>query len=62
MNLLSFIYIFIIATMPVVLSPGGTTPLIDGANTTFFGAEQTTADSQLTQTIPGNFLSVQVIF
>lgn len=51
------------AAMPVSMSPGGTTPIIDGNNTTFFAAEQTTADTQLTQTLPGIlllFLSNQI--
>jgi hypothetical protein len=42
------------AALPVSLSPGST-PLIDGTTTTFFATEQTTADTQLTQTLPGEF-------
>ncbi|XP_053615565.1 mothers against decapentaplegic homolog 4 isoform X2 [Plodia interpunctella] len=38
--------------LPVSMSPGGTTPLIDGTTTTFFTSEQTTTDTQLTQTLP----------
>ncbi|XP_052754015.1 mothers against decapentaplegic homolog 4 isoform X2 [Galleria mellonella] len=40
------------SAMPVSMSPGGTTPLIDGTTTTFFTTEQTTAETQLTQTLP----------
>ncbi|XP_013147606.1 PREDICTED: mothers against decapentaplegic homolog 4 isoform X2 [Papilio polytes] len=41
------------STMPVSMSPGATTPLIDGTTTTFFTNEQTSADTQMTQTMPG---------
>lgn len=44
----------VLATMPVSMSPGATTPLIDGTTTTFFTNEQTSADTQMTQTMPGN--------
>ncbi|XP_050556037.1 mothers against decapentaplegic homolog 4 isoform X4 [Spodoptera frugiperda] len=38
--------------MPVTMSPGATTPLIDGSNSTFFTSETTSNDSsQLTQTL-----------
>nr|XP_049693722.1 mothers against decapentaplegic homolog 4 isoform X2 [Helicoverpa armigera] len=38
------------SAMPVTMSPGATTPLIDGSTTTFFTSEQTSNDSpQLTQ-------------
>ncbi|XP_053615564.1 mothers against decapentaplegic homolog 4 isoform X1 [Plodia interpunctella] len=40
------------SALPVSMSPGGTTPLIDGTTTTFFTSEQTTTDTQLTQTLP----------
>nr|XP_021207079.1 mothers against decapentaplegic homolog 4 isoform X3 [Bombyx mori] len=43
--------------IPVSMSPGATTPLIDGANTTFFGTEQTTTDTQITQTLPTGTVS-----
>lgn len=41
------------ASMPVSMSPGGTTPLIDGSNNAFFTNEQTSTDTQMTQTMPG---------
>ncbi|CAH4027476.1 unnamed protein product [Pieris brassicae] len=41
------------SAMPVTMSPGGSTPIIDGANSTFFTTEQTSADTQLTQSMPG---------
>lgn len=44
--------------MPVSMSPGGTTPLLDGSNNTFFTSEQTATDTQLTQTLPGKLLLV----
>ncbi|XP_059051893.1 mothers against decapentaplegic homolog 4 [Achroia grisella] len=46
------------STMPVSMSPGGTTPLIDGTTTTFFTTEQTTTETQLTQTLPVAAVSV----
>ncbi|CAG5014520.1 unnamed protein product [Parnassius apollo] len=49
------------STMPVSMSPGGTTPLIDGTNTTFFTSEQTTADTQMTQTIPAGTVTVPAV-
>ncbi|XP_050672197.1 mothers against decapentaplegic homolog 4 [Leptidea sinapis] len=45
-------------SMSVNMSPGGTTPLMDGANSTFFTNEQTTADTQLTQTLPAGSVAV----
>ncbi|KAF9408911.1 hypothetical protein HW555_011554 [Spodoptera exigua] len=40
------------SAMPVTMSPGATTPLIDGSNSTFFTSETTSNDSsQLTQTL-----------
>ncbi|XP_022815354.1 mothers against decapentaplegic homolog 4 isoform X1 [Spodoptera litura] len=40
------------SAMPVTMSPGATTPLIDGPNSTFFTSETTSNDSsQLTQTL-----------
>ncbi|XP_063616442.1 mothers against decapentaplegic homolog 4 [Cydia splendana] len=46
------------SALPVSMSPGGTTPLIDGQNTTFFTAEQTTTETQMTQTISAGPVSV----
>ncbi|XP_063374275.1 mothers against decapentaplegic homolog 4 isoform X3 [Cydia amplana] len=46
------------AALPVSMSPGGTTPLIDGQNTTFFTSEQTTTETQMTQTISAGPVSV----
>ncbi|CAH0731794.1 unnamed protein product, partial [Brenthis ino] len=40
------------SAMPVSMSPGGTTPILDGTNNTFFTTEQTATDTQLTQTLP----------
>ncbi|XP_026332169.1 mothers against decapentaplegic homolog 4 [Hyposmocoma kahamanoa] len=40
------------SAMPVNMSPGGTTPLIDSNNSTFFTTEQTATDTQMTQTMP----------
>lgn len=42
--------------MPVNMSPGGTTPLIDSNNSTFFTTEQTAADTQMTQTMPSTLI------
>lgn len=47
--------------MPLSMSPGGTTPLLDGSNNTFFTNEQTATDTQLTQTLPGKLL-FKIIF
>ncbi|KPI94269.1 Mothers against decapentaplegic-like 4 [Papilio xuthus] len=49
------------STMPVSMSPGGTTPLIDGTTTTFFTNEQTSADTQMTQTMPVGTVSVPAV-
>lgn len=54
----SFLIWFDSAALPVSMSPGATTPLIDGTTTTFFTTEQTTTDTQLTQTLPGMMSSV----
>lgn len=44
------------SAMPVGISPGTNTPLMDNANNTFFNSEQTTAESQMTQTLPASTL------
>ncbi|KAL0868398.1 hypothetical protein ABMA27_007910 [Loxostege sticticalis] len=49
------------SALPVSMSPGGTTPLIDGTTTTFFTTEQTTSDTQLTQTIPVGTVAVSPV-
>ncbi|XP_041982901.1 mothers against decapentaplegic homolog 4 isoform X2 [Aricia agestis] len=46
------------SSLPVSMSPGGTTPLIDGSNNTFFTSEQTTTETQLTQTLPAGSVPV----
>ncbi|XP_075984534.1 smad/Smad4 homolog Medea isoform X2 [Anticarsia gemmatalis] len=44
--------------LPVSMSPGATTPLIDNATPTFFAQEQTSNDTtQLTQTLPSGTVS-----
>ncbi|XP_068619506.1 mothers against decapentaplegic homolog 4 isoform X2 [Battus philenor] len=49
------------SAMPVSMSPGNTTPLLDGTNTTFFSNEQTSADSQMTQTMPAGAVTVPAV-
>ncbi|XP_048477964.1 mothers against decapentaplegic homolog 4 isoform X3 [Plutella xylostella] len=49
------------ASIPVGMSPGATTPLIDNANTTFFAAEPTAADTQMTQTLPISAVAVSSV-
>ncbi|XP_064074138.1 mothers against decapentaplegic homolog 4 isoform X4 [Vanessa tameamea] len=47
--------------MPVSMSPGGTTPLLDGSNNTFFTTEQTATDTQMTQTLPAGTAAVSAV-
>ncbi|XP_048477961.1 mothers against decapentaplegic homolog 4 isoform X1 [Plutella xylostella] len=49
------------SSIPVGMSPGATTPLIDNANTTFFAAEPTAADTQMTQTLPISAVAVSSV-
>ncbi|XP_052744455.1 mothers against decapentaplegic homolog 4 isoform X1 [Bicyclus anynana] len=49
------------SAMPVSMSPGATTPLLDGSNNTFFTSEQTTADTQMTQTLPAGSVAVSAV-
>ncbi|XP_045778967.1 mothers against decapentaplegic homolog 4 isoform X4 [Maniola jurtina] len=46
------------SAMPVSMSPGATTPLLDSSNNTFFTTEQTTTDTQMTQTLPAGSVAV----